>query len=85
MEPQKSHWSKYLVRSLWPFEVLGIILYTMFLTLVGSTDRIVVWHDSLPLLTTLIGGQGVLIAAATEIKRWIETRRTQSVNNEGVG
>lgn len=74
-EPRKRHWSMMMLRIAWPIEVALCIIYTMIMIPAGSSGEIDGWLRALPLLTTLIAGQGLIAAGGSEVKRLIESRR----------
>jgi hypothetical protein len=63
-----------LLQKAWVFEVM-FLLIVFAICLFGLPDRMADFLAALPLLTTLIGGQGLIAAASPEIKRWIESPR----------
>jgi hypothetical protein len=62
-----------LLKKAWVFEVM-FLLAVFAACLFGFPDRMAAFLAALPLLTTLIGGQGVIAAAGPQVKRWIEAR-----------
>lgn len=65
--------AKDLLQKTWIFEVVWLLLnFTICLYFFPS--KIGAFMQALPLLTTLIGGQGILAAAGPEIKRLIESK-----------
>jgi len=62
-----------LLKKAWVFEVI-FLLAVFAACLFGFPDRMANFLAALPLLTTLIGGQGVIAAAGPQVKRWIEGR-----------
>lgn len=65
--------AKDLLQKAWIFEVMWLLLnFTACLFI--CPDKMKLFMDALPLLTTLIGGQGILAAAGPEVKRLIESQ-----------
>lgn len=62
-----------LLQKAWVFEVIYLLLL-FGICLLFLPDRMVSFLAALPLLTTLIGGQGVIAAAGPQVKRWLESR-----------
>lgn len=62
-----------LIQLAWVFEVM-FILFVFTICLFGFPDRMSGFLSALPLLTTLIGGQGIIAAAGPEVKRYIESK-----------
>ena len=65
--------AKDLLQKTWIFEVIWLLL-NFTVCLYFFPGKIAAFMDALPLLTTLIGGQGFLAAAGPEIKRLIESK-----------
>ena len=65
--------AKDLLQKAWVFEVIWLLL-NFTVCLYVFPDKVVALTKALPLLTTLIGGQGFLAAAGPEIKRLIESK-----------
>ena len=63
--------AKDILQKLWPLEVAVIIIYAMFIIPIVAINRVELFIRVLPLLTTLIGGQGVIAFAGPEIKRYL--------------
>jgi len=61
-----------LLQKAWVFEVMFLLL-VFVVCLFGLPERMSGFLAALPLLTTLIGGQGLLAAAGPEVKRLIES------------
>ena len=65
--------AKDLLQKAWVFEVIWLLL-NFTVCLYVFPEKVKPFMDALPLLTTLIGGQGILAAAGPEIKRLIESK-----------
>ena len=65
--------AKDLLQKAWIFEVIWLLL-NFTVCLYVFPGKIGAFMQALPLLTTLIGGQGFLAAAGPEIKRLIESK-----------
>jgi len=65
--------AKDLLQKTWIFEVVWLLL-NFTICLYFFPGKIGAFMQALPLLTTLIGGQGFLAAAGPEIKRLIESK-----------
>lgn len=65
--------AKQLLQVAWPLEVAWLLL-NFTICLYFFPVRAELFIRALPLLTVLIGGQGVLAAAGPEVKRWIESK-----------
>lgn len=65
--------AKDLLQKAWVFEVMWLLLNFTFCLYIFP-GKITAFMEALPLLTTLIGGQGLLAAAGPEIKRLIESK-----------
>jgi uncharacterized membrane protein YbhN (UPF0104 family) len=63
--------AKQLIQIVWVLEVMGLLL-VFIVCLFIFPGRMADFLAALPLLTALIGGQGVIAAAGPEIKRWTE-------------
>jgi len=66
--------AKDLLQKAWVVEVVFLLVNFTVCLYAGGTEKTELFLRALPLLTTLIGGQGVLAAAGPEVKRWIESR-----------
>jgi hypothetical protein len=65
--------AKDLLQKAWVFEVIWLLL-NFTVCLYVFPEKVGPFMGALPLLTTLIGGQGILAAAGPEIKRLIESK-----------
>lgn len=65
--------AKDLIQKMWVIEV-AVLLLVFIVCLFGWPDRIDKLLAALPLLTALIGGEGLLAAAGPEVKRLIESQ-----------
>ena len=65
--------AKDLLQKTWIFEVIWLLL-NFTVCLYVFPEKVGPFMQALPLLTTLIGGQGILAAAGPEIKRLIESK-----------
>jgi hypothetical protein len=65
--------AKDLLQKAWVFEVMWLLL-NFTICLYVFPGKLGMFMEALPLLTTLIGGQGILAAAGPEIKRLIESK-----------
>ena len=63
--------AKDLLQKAWVFEVIWLLL-NFQICLYFFPAKVGSFMQALPLLTTLIGGQGILAAAGPEVKRLIE-------------
>ena len=66
---------KQLIQRAWVIEVAVVIVVSIAVAILAPADRIEAWVRMMPLLTALIGGQGIIAAAGPEIKRFTESRR----------
>jgi hypothetical protein len=65
--------AKHLLQKAWVFEVIWLLL-NFQICLYFFPAKVGPFMQALPLLTTLIGGQGILAAAGPEVKRFIESK-----------
>ena len=65
-----------LIQHAWVYEVAWILL-VFTICLFGFPDRMVAFTSALPLLTALIGGQGLIAAAGPEVKRYLEMKEIE--------
>ncbi len=65
--------AKDLLQKAWVFEVMWLLL-NFTICLYVFPGKLGIFMEALPLLTTLIGGQGILAAAGPEVKRLIESK-----------
>jgi len=65
--------AKDLLQKAWVFEVMWLLL-NFTVCLYVFPGKIEAFMKALPLLTTLIGGQGFLAAVGPEVKRLIESK-----------
>jgi hypothetical protein len=66
--------AKDLIQKAWVLEVAWLLLTYTAALFFCPVDRLKLFLEALPLLTYLIGGQGILAAAGPEVKRLIESR-----------